>query len=175
MRGWNNKVNLFDVHTGRLLFTTPALPSATRNDLPLRFDPTGVRSARRDVGKQQERLGLWSVADSREYRALGRAFVRHESGLPAIHPGGRLAAQSLSEGLALYDLETGRELAFVNVPRGAGSLYFDGAGNLLNNGVDGCFRWPVRPDSARSGHWTLGHPPGTPVVQPRPEEYCGQP
>jgi len=156
VRGWNEKVNLFNVQTGRLLFSTPRLPSSTDSNIPLRFDPSGRWLAAARLGEQQERIGLWSVADGREYRALGRAVPIE--GLPAIHPGGRLAALNLSDGLALYDLETSRELAFVSVPRGAGHLCFDGAGNLLNNGVDGCIRWPVRPDPARPGWLTLGPP-----------------
>jgi WD40 repeat protein len=127
MRGWNGKVHLFDVHTGRLLFSTPSLPSA-RTNVPLRFDPSGRRLAAARVGEQQERIGLWSVADGREYRVLGRPRpeVGVRSGRPAIHPGGRLAAERVADGLALFDLETGRELAFVQDSGENGCVCFDG-------------------------------------------------
>jgi WD40 repeat protein len=159
MRGWNGKVHLFEVHTGRLLFSTPSLLSAGSNVL-LRFDPSGRRLAGARVGEQQQRIGLWSVADGREYRVLGRPRpeVGVRAGRPAIHPGGRLAAQRVPDGLVLFDLETGRELAFVQDSGENGCVCFDGVGNLLSNSFGGFWRWPLRPDPAESGRWTLGPP-----------------
>jgi WD40 repeat protein len=157
-RGWNNKVHLFDVYTGRLLFSTHSLTSTAWP--PLRFDLTGGRLAAARVAARQEQIGLWSVADAREYRALvhdGPGDPDLGLGLPAFHPGGRLAAQGFKDGLALFDLETGRELAFVKGPDGRRqSLCFDGAGNLLTNSFSGVFRWPVRPDPTRPGRLTVG-------------------
>jgi WD40 repeat protein len=161
-RGWNDKVHLFDVHTGRLLFTTPAL-STTSKPL-LRFDPAGRRLAAARVGDLQEQIGLWSVADAREYRALihdglgPSQQLDHGTGTFAVHPGGRLAAQAFKDGLTLFDLETGREFPFVKVPGMSGCVCFDGAGNLLSNGFAGFFRWPVRPDPNRPGRLTVGPP-----------------
>jgi WD40 repeat protein/Tfp pilus assembly protein PilF len=156
-RGWNNHVHLFDVRTGRLLFCTPAV----RASCMLRFDPKGKRLAAVQVGPRLERIGLWSVADAREYRALlhdGPGVSYPDAGWPAIHPRGRLAAQGFADGLALFDLETGSELAFVKVPRGVANVCFDGAGRLLTNGFAGLFRWPVRPDPTRPGRLIVGPP-----------------
>jgi WD40 repeat protein len=156
-RGWSAIVDLFDAHTGRLLFSTHALPLIGKQP---RFDPTGERLAAARVGDRQERIGVWSVADGREYRALAHAGSDRAADVrkPAIHPGGRLAAQSYPEGLALFDLETGHEVGFVKVPRGVGEISFDGAGNLLSNGFAGFFRWPVQADPAGPGRLTLGPP-----------------
>jgi WD40 repeat protein len=152
-RGWNTKVALFDAISGRLLFTTPAFPSAGP---PLRFDPTGKRLAAARTGDGKEKVGLWSVADAREYRALvvsnGQESWSHL--LPAIHPGGRLAAMAQRGGVALFDLESGHRLAEVpkNGPSSQApsldhpSLAFDGAGNLITTDMSGAFRWPVRTD-----------------------------
>jgi tetratricopeptide (TPR) repeat protein len=131
----------------------------------LRFDRTGQRLAWAPVGGQSQRLGLFSVAEGREYRYLVHAgpagdardgHWRHWR-QPAVHGGGRLAAVGQAEGVALFDLETGRELAHVPVP---GSHYacFDGAGHLLTNGFDGFFRWPVRSDPALPGRLVVGPP-----------------
>jgi serine/threonine protein kinase/tetratricopeptide (TPR) repeat protein/WD40 repeat protein len=155
--GWNGKVNLFDVHTGRSLFCTPAVKGIG----VLHFDPTGKRLAAAQVGARLERIGVWSIADAREYRALlhdGPGQSHPYAWWPAIHPNGRLAAQSFTNGLALYDLETGNELAFVKVPRGVGNVCFDGAGRLITNGFGGLFRWPVRPDPTQPGRLTIGPP-----------------
>ena len=160
VRGWNDKVHFFDVHTGRLLLTTPALSPVSRNDIPLRFDARGERLAAVRVGKQQERVGVWSVAEGREYLALGHANNDPEisHGRPAIHPGSRLGAQGLHDGVGLFDLNTGRELAFLKIPGKTGCVCFDGVGNLLSNSSGGFFRWPVRPDPTRPHRLFVGPP-----------------
>jgi serine/threonine protein kinase/WD40 repeat protein len=151
-RGWGNNVALFDAISGRVLFTTPSFPPAA--GAPLRFDPTGKRLAAARIGDRKEKVGLWSVADAREYRALvlsnGQESWSHL--LPAIHPGGRLAAMPQRGGVALFDLDSGRELAEVptNDPSFHApsldhpSIAFDGPGNLLTTQMSGAFRWPVR-------------------------------
>jgi WD40 repeat protein len=163
-------VRMFDAVSGQLLFTTPSFPSASL--LMLRFDRTGQRLAGARVGERNDRLGLWSVADAREYRALvhaGNAIPIDETGTlaPAAHPGGRLAAVSLTDGVALFDLESGRELAHLpcsgRIPRttgtlGPGSVTFDGTGCLLTNGFEGCFRWPVRSDAVNPHRLIVGPP-----------------
>jgi tetratricopeptide (TPR) repeat protein/WD40 repeat protein len=155
--GWDGIVHLFDVHTGRLLFSTHSLLPTSEG---LRFDHSGRRLAAARVGARQEQIGLWSVADAREYRALLHDHPGPYSDRPAVHPGGCLAAQVFTDGLALFDLESGRELAFVKLPKEefAGNVCFDGAGNLLTNRFAGLFRWPVRPDPARPGRLTIGPP-----------------
>jgi WD40 repeat protein len=156
-RGWNGHVLLFDVPTGRLLFSTFALPTVSHTGLVL-FDRTGKRLAAARVGARQERIGLWSVADGREYRALVHDGPRQTSGPLAIHPGGRLVAQAFPDGVALFDLETNREAAFAPAPLGACRICFDGAGNLLTNSFVGFLRWPLRPDPARPSRLTIGPP-----------------
>jgi WD40 repeat protein len=159
-RGWNGKVHLFDVHTGRLLFVTHPVPYSS---LPiLRFDPSGRRLVAARVGAEQEQIGLWSVADAREYRALihdglgSSEQLEPGAGTLAVHPGGRLAVQTFKDGLALFDLETGRELASVKLAGVNGCVCFDGSGNLLTNGFAGFFRWSVRPDPTRPGQLIVG-------------------
>jgi WD40 repeat protein len=157
-RGWNGIVHLFDVHTGRLLFSTHSHDNLGTEGL--RFDPSGRRLAAARAWGQQK-IGIWSVADGREYRALihkGPGHRPHGSGWPAVHPKGRLAVLGLTNGLALFDVETGRELEFVPVARGVWNVCFDGIGNLFTNGPAGLFRWPVSLDPARPGRMTLGPP-----------------
>jgi WD40 repeat protein/tRNA A-37 threonylcarbamoyl transferase component Bud32 len=159
-RGWGGPVSLFDTETGRLLFATPG----GENIGGFHFDQSGERLS----GAGGEKIGVWSVADGREYRAL--VHDRPERGShncfwPAVHPHGRVAAVQLGlkpghrtdgYGTALFDLETGRELAFFRVEEGGGMPWFDGAGNLYTNGPQGAFRWPVPPDPASPGRLVLG-------------------
>jgi WD40 repeat protein/tetratricopeptide (TPR) repeat protein len=158
-RGWDGKVHLFDVHTGQLLFSAPSLRSSSSEALS--FDLSGSRLAAARVGPREEMIGLWSVADAREYRALihdGPGDSEPDYVLPAIHPEGRLLAQRFRNGLALFDLETGRELAFLEGPDGGQLPWFDGTGTLLTTALSGVFRWPVRHDPARADRLVVGPP-----------------
>jgi hypothetical protein len=65
--------------------------------------------------------------------------------------------------VALFELATGAEVAFLALPQAGedhpfGNIAFDGTGALLTNHFAGFFRWPVRPDPTRSGRWTVGPP-----------------
>jgi WD40 repeat protein len=159
-RGWGNVVVLFDAISGQELFRTHSLPAASECDL-LRFDRTGQRLAAARVGDSNDRIGLWSVADAREYRTLVCAAGgdNETAGilyLPAIHPAGRLAAIGLKQGVALFDLETGRALARLPINNSPTHVSFDGKGSLLTNGFEGFFRWPVKEDAANPGRLIIG-------------------
>jgi serine/threonine protein kinase/WD40 repeat protein len=153
-RGWSNHVCLFDVPSGQLLFSTHALPSNTG----LRFDSTGERLAAVRVGKGNDRIALWSFAGGAEYRRLVHAGPQKDHNRPAVHPEGRLAAVGLEDGVVLFDLETGAQLAPFPGLKGLTRVAFDSTGNLLTNSFMGFFRWPVRPDPANSGRLRVGPP-----------------
>jgi hypothetical protein len=132
------------------------------------FDPSGKRLAAARLGAREDQIGLFSVADAREYRVLVCDSARHRGigvgGQPAaVHPDGRLAALGMADGVALWDLETGQQVAFVNVPGPRHDLCFDGSGNLLTNAKVGSFRWPVRPDPAKPGQLYIGPPERLPL------------
>jgi WD40 repeat protein len=163
-RGWDKIAHLFDAVSGQLLFSTP--PGITpASGILLRFDHTGQRLAGARVGDRKDRIGVWSVADAREYRSLvpaenganGRVNGLHH-GTFVVHPGGRLAAASLTDGVVLFDLDTGHELAHLAISPRACSVVFDGTGDLLTNGFEGFFRWPVRADAANPSRLTIGPP-----------------
>ena len=157
--GGTGIVNLFDANTGRLLFSTHS-PSRSVG-AKLRFDPSGRRLAAARVGTNNQQIGVWSVADGREYRALihpGPGKRWYESGMSAVHPGGRLAVLGLRDGLALFDLETSGEIAFIPVSEGVANVCFDGFGNLFTTGPAGATRWPVVFDPARPRQMTVGPP-----------------
>jgi serine/threonine protein kinase/WD40 repeat protein len=155
--GWSEKVNLFDAVSGKVLFWAAAVPAGSRR---LRFDRTGQWLAAARVGDRSDRIGIWSVADGREYVSLRHAGAPGNFGDRGlvIHPKGRLAAATLTHGVALFDLDTGRQLAELPTgPDGCG-LCFDGTGNLLTNARAGFYRWPVRPDPVNPGRLVVGPP-----------------
>jgi WD40 repeat protein len=164
---WHSGLFLLDAVSGRVLFSAPSLAPW---GFP-RFDRTGQRlgtAVASDLAEEARGFGLAAVADGREYRTLlhlrqtARAQMHDR---PAVHPGGRLAAIGLSDGLSLLDLKTDREVAHIPAPRGEKppasiwNVAFDGQGNLLTNGFEGFFRWPVRADGDNPGRLIVG-PPG---------------
>jgi WD40 repeat protein len=178
-RGWSNHVVLFDVSSGQPLFSTHALPSATG----FRFDHTGERLAAARVGTSNDRIGLWSFAGGLEYQYLIHAGDQNSTAYfangPAVHPSGRLVAIGLTDGVAIFDLETRSELA--HIPSGKVCAQFDGAGNLLTNGFEGCFRWPVRQDTATPTRFVVGpraplpfHPGDREIAASRDGRVVGQ-
>jgi WD40 repeat protein len=159
--GWNGKLALYDAESRQMLFTAPAPGGAG----DLRFDAAGGRLAIARTGERRERIGLWSIADGHEYRALvddeQKGEVIEQKPLPAIHPGGRLCAWGGPEAVVLFDLETGRQLA--KLPRGQHphsftAVAFDGVGNLITNGFAGAYRWPVYQDEMIPERLRVGHP-----------------
>jgi WD40 repeat protein len=157
-RGWESNIDLYDALSGRLLFTTYS--QATGSNNALRFDRAGRQVAAGRVGDRKDRLGLWSVADAREYRTLVHSDRREREvySQPAVHPGGRLAAIGLSDGVTLFDLETGRELTHLPTTNRGAYVAFDGTGSLLTNTFEGFFRFPVRPDPASPARLLVGPP-----------------
>jgi tetratricopeptide (TPR) repeat protein len=76
-----------------------------------------------------------------------------------------LAALGRTDSVALFDLETGRELENLSLPGGKTAPAFDGAGNLLTNGWNGFFRWPVRSDPTIPGRVIVGPPQRLPFYR----------
>jgi serine/threonine protein kinase/WD40 repeat protein len=156
-RGWSGTVHLFDAGSGYFLLKTPGLPRWTDEE-ELHFDQTGHWLASARVGNANDRIGVWSFAAGLEYRYLqASGWAEHPFG-PAVHRGGRLAAIGRANGFDLFDLETGRKLQFVSLPGNHTVARFDGAGNLLTNGFNGFFRWPVHADPANPARLIVGPP-----------------
>jgi WD40 repeat protein len=153
--GWSSRVILCDFDTGRTLMMTPTGRHAAQ------FDADGRRLAAAIV-PHDDKVGFWSVGDGRECRTLvhGRTPIIRP---PAISSDGRVVAANFAEGLVLFDLATGRDLA--TVPFRAtkylgrvGSFEFDASGGLLTNSMDGCFQWPVHTDASTPGRMSVGPP-----------------
>jgi tetratricopeptide (TPR) repeat protein/WD40 repeat protein len=184
---WRQTLHLFDVGTGRLLFAPPSTPTII---WPPRLSPDGRRLA---AVRDGPRVGLWSVGDGREYRVLAPSRMTHNYP-PAVSPDGRAAAADFyGDGLVLFDLATGRELATVPFHHKSalegrlGYLLSEPSGALLTNSMDGCFRWPLRPDPADApragppGQWRLGpperlafHPGISPIAASRDSRVVAQ-
>ena len=105
------------------------------------------------------KLALWEVAAGGEYRTLVRASAPGEGSyhLPAVRSDGRLLAVGMWDGVGLWDLASGKELAFLQSP-GSNYVLFEASGSLLTNGSAGLLRWPVQADAASPGLLRIGPP-----------------
>ena len=150
--GWERALRLWDPRTGKQLFST----WSGIGNMPPRFSPDGGRLAG-DI--RDGKLGLWDVLVTGEYRTLVRAQaggkgVFHNA---AIQADGRLLAAGMYGGVGLWDLASGRELNFIELP-GINLVLFEPSGALLTNGSAGLLRWPIQTDAATPGVRRIGPP-----------------
>jgi hypothetical protein len=113
-------------------------------------------------------LTSYQVDPALEYRTFahassGRVWYRHA----AIRRDGRVLAVGTSQGVALWDLAHGTELAFL--PTGeTWRTIFEESGDLLTTGPIGVRRWPVQLDLDRA-EFRIGPPRPLPL----PAGNCG--
>jgi serine/threonine protein kinase/WD40 repeat protein/Tfp pilus assembly protein PilF len=133
---------LWDAQTGKELLSADGL--ATEFSDHDRWLGLGVFGA--DVGR-------WEVAIPREYRSLhGHPREAVVSSLD-VSPDGRLLASAGNDGVRIWELATGKAVAFL--PTGAmESVIFDRAGRfLITGGSLGVHRWPIRREANQAGTW----------------------
>ncbi len=148
-QGWEGKLRFWHWRTGQQVLSYSNVGSN------LRFGPDG-----RLIIGEGNRLKLVEVAVGREYRTLVRQSspgkdVDYWRG--AVHPDGRLLAVAMSDGVRLWDLETGDEVARIGPNAVQGVAFTSDA--LLTNGLGGLFLWPIRHDVNPGSPWEIG-PPG---------------
>ncbi len=72
----------------------------------------------------------------------------------AVHPGGRLLAARVPQGIALADLGTGQRIGILPVGKGF-TVRFDSAGNLYGCANKQPLRWPI---TREGDHFKIGRP-----------------
>src|SRR5262249_48726967 len=121
-QGWSRCVELFDVWTGEKLLINNAAPLHVT-----RFS----RDDRRLAGAVQDgKLGIWQIGDGREYRTLVRKAMPEKDwyGWVSVSPNGRLLAVEMREGVVLWDLAFGTELAFIPTGGSNNCVLFEPSG-----------------------------------------------
>jgi WD40 repeat protein len=145
--GWDGKLRLWDPRSGQLLLRTTCVGPDPA------FGPDGALFVSVDL---ETRQGRWEIAHGREFRSLVRPGYHAAFSDVAIHPGGRLLAVGMEDGVGLWDVASSRELK--HLPIGVTRhLLFDSAGDLLCRGAYGVWRWPVR-QQAGSATLRVGPP-----------------
>jgi WD40 repeat protein len=147
---WDGMIRLWDTRTGKQVLSTVS------NGGGPRFSPDDRLLAPRISGTK---LQILEVAVGHEYRTLMRDPVLGQGfyDYTAVSGDGRLLAAGMHDGFGLWDLTSGKPLAFVPM-RWMPGVLFEPNGALLTYGDNGLLRWPVRPDPASPGLLQVGPP-----------------
>jgi serine/threonine protein kinase/WD40 repeat protein len=151
--GWEGRLRLWDAVLGRQIL------SVTGGSM-------GEFSRDGRIFLSQANEGIpWQVDPALEYRTLAHASSKTTGYyISSVRCDGRLLAVGTRQGVMLWDLARGTELAFLPIGLAWHST-FDVSGDLLTNGDAGVWRWPVRTE-APGGRFQIGPPrrlslPGT--------------
>ena len=160
-RGENHATVMTDLSSGRVLFSPPNFVSLPYLPPILKADRERRRLFPARVDDPVRRFGYWSVAEGQECRLIVPDSPKMYGIWVGISPDARLAMGVSDHRVLFYDLDRGREAG--SIPFGdLGTFNFyvalDPSGCLLTSTFDGCFRWPVRPDTAAPGTVVVGPP-----------------
>ena len=148
---WDGQTRLWDAVSGELLLLMPGPFGA-------QFSPDDSTIGMQRIGTK---LRLWRVADGRELRRIRRPLApRAENVVGAVlHADGQVLAVGSNNGLAFFDFETGRELAFLPYHNDsvATPKFFDTASGWITGGGT-VADWPAVRDPDRPGSLRVGPP-----------------
>ena len=148
------------VHTGYLLVASGRLwdaasgePLVSAPGRPEQFSPDDHRLAFVNAGK----VGVWDVELAPECRTLHPAMFGNRDERREVativwadfSPDGRLLATSDQDGVRIWEVETGRELAQLKTSACETVLFDPDGQGLISSGRWGLYRWPIRPDPDR--------------------------
>ena len=149
---WDETTRLWSIGTGRQVLTAPGRI--------VRFSPDD----RRAYFHRPSENGIWDVDFSSRRTLAGYApagEIRHVG----IGPRGHLLATATTSGVQIWDLSTGREVAFLPIGDTLAVVFHPDGHKLLTSGpLDGLFEWPVVsiPNPTESG----ARPPNAVKVGP---------
>jgi serine/threonine protein kinase/WD40 repeat protein len=142
---WSSRLRFWDAAVGRPLFDW-------RREGGTEFSSDG-----RIVVRLEHTLAAYSVDPAREYRTFAHAFPEEgDYAMVSVRHDGRILSLGTVEGIVLWDLARGTELAFLPIGN-VWNQMFEPSGDLITAGDQGVFRWPVRLDPGR-GQSSIGPP-----------------
>jgi serine/threonine protein kinase/WD40 repeat protein/tetratricopeptide (TPR) repeat protein len=150
--GYDGQTRLWDAVTGQLLLTMPGQYGAqfSPNDSLIGVEHSGTK------------LRLWRLADGRELRAIRRRGAEAAERIlnPVLDADDRVMAAASANGLGFFELESGKELAFVyfHNPGLSQPRTFDRTSGWMTCGRPGVVLWPLQEDPTRNHLLRIGPP-----------------
>jgi serine/threonine protein kinase/WD40 repeat protein len=152
---WDGTARLWQISPGRMLMRLPGLGwlGFSREEGPW----TGLSSP------ASGQVQLWRIVPSQEYHTFLNTFREGES-MPRdgeISPDGTLLALGGTDGVRLWDVARGREIAWLRLDDTTAVLFREDGRELVTCGsVDGLRRWRIEPDAQSAGdlQLRLSHP-----------------
>jgi serine/threonine protein kinase/WD40 repeat protein len=154
---WDGGVRLWQPSPGRLLMRLP-LSAWVRFSSASQW--AGV------ISQINDQLQLWEVVTSEEYRTFLNPFVSGASILRegAISPDGTLLALGAADGVRLWDIAEGREVAWLRMEATSQALFNSSGRELFTCGPsDGLWRWSIEPNTGPEGGRKIGRPHRVPL------------
>lgn len=147
--GWDVTTRLWDVVTGQQLVSIPGYG--------MHFSPDDRRLSYSFTDMRHE-AGIWEVATGQECRTFHAIDEQGDGPRHVdIHPRARVMATASSDGVRLWDMAAGKEVAHLATKYGCVPLFHPSGDSLITSGVGGVWRWPLNIDS-QSGLWRFGPP-----------------
>jgi len=140
--GWDNTLRLWDPFSGRLRLTVPG------HGCNPRFSPDDrllghyfKHTARESEGTD---IAFWRVARGKALRVLhGHDRVLKGPERVDISPRGLLLASAGADGVRIWTLADGREIAHLRVAGAADALFHPSGRHLITSGSGGLLEWPL--------------------------------
>jgi serine/threonine protein kinase/WD40 repeat protein/tetratricopeptide (TPR) repeat protein len=156
--GWEGMLRLWHTRTGKQLLSTRGILTGSG------FSTDGDQLAAKITMTRHE-TGLCETAPPLEYRTLVADPVPGQQpgtlGVGSLHPNGHWFAVAGGDGVRLWDIRSGRQLAWLPIGNTA-SVWFEPSGALLTSNFNGIYRWAVKAASGDSPP-RMGPPQPLPV------------
>jgi eukaryotic-like serine/threonine-protein kinase len=150
---WDGTMRLWEPSPGRLLMRLPFSGS-------LGFSPQGGQWAGA-VFPSNQQAQSWGIVPSQEYHTFLNTVSQTESALRDgdMSPDGTLLALGATDGVRLWDIARGREIAWLRLGDTTSTLFRNNGRELLTCGsVDGLQRWRIEPNAERASDLQVGPP-----------------
>ena len=147
---WDGVLLLWQPLPGRLLMRLP-LPGW------IHFSSDGQWAG--VISPTNGQAQLWRVVPSEEYRTFLNTFGSDDSSLREgdISPDGTLLALGASDGVRLWEVASGREVAWLRMGDTPAALFRANGRELLTCGpFDGLRRWRIEANAEPEGGWQVG-------------------
>ncbi len=156
--GWEGMLRLWHTRTGKQLLSARGILTGSE------FGTDGNQLAAQLTLARHE-TGLCEIAPPLEYRTLVAHPVPGQQpgtlGVGSLHPNGHWFAVAGGDGVRLWDIRSGRQLAWLPIGNTA-CVWFEPSGALLTSNFNGLYRWPVTVASGDSPP-RMGPPQPLPV------------